>query len=269
MNPSTEHTLKAIIDAHVLDHMNLLGYTPPPLTSYPLENLLQALHASRDPAPEPTPEMTLERAREINELCTAHAFRNLGFDHVEITPLDNLSLQEMLKAARMIQEANENAPSINGTRTIESFCDTRLLAALYTLYHHPGNQGDTPAAVAGDRALFILRTDNTEPPPRMQWPPESPWDDALLAACYAAGSYPVSSTDPISPICSTPGKIATVLPWPPVMYTPSPTAEELRQVQEIRDGLRPSLPEEVSEEDSFLENPDLDFGSSGYEDEER
>lgn len=103
--------------------------------------------------------MDLETAKKINSLCSAHYFFQIGL-RTAPSSIAEYSLSELIQARDMINQENENAPVINGTKTFYTTCDDRFLAALYATYHYVGNEGDDfePVAITSDfRVMAVLQ----------------------------------------------------------------------------------------------------------------
>jgi hypothetical protein len=83
--------------------------------------------------------VTPERAQEIVTAINNLAFFAMGMAEPEKTrPLGGVSLAEMIEATRMVAARNE-APAIDGKKTIHVVPAERLIAAAFVLSNYEGN----------------------------------------------------------------------------------------------------------------------------------
>lgn len=87
-------------------------------------------------------EMTVERARELNNATCRCAMEASGF--IEPQPSgpaklpEGVSLFELLTAARVVALAS-SAERAKGGKAIDTVCDERIIAALYALERYQGS----------------------------------------------------------------------------------------------------------------------------------
>lgn len=107
--------------------------------------------------------MTIEEARDIVRACTAHTMYMMGVADEQPPSLEGYTLRQLLDANDMVKEADRNQ-SGDGPRTMQVVCADRLIAALYTAYHYPGDSPESiePIAHAPGRVVAVIRA-NTDP----------------------------------------------------------------------------------------------------------
>ncbi len=104
--------------------------------------------------------MNIDKAQEIVDACCAHTFYKMGIREEPPPSLGAYSLRELT-------DANHAVAKYNDTRTdrkASTVCDDRLIAALYALYHYPGdNAGDAEAIVIGGGCALLCVRISDEP----------------------------------------------------------------------------------------------------------
>jgi hypothetical protein len=110
--------------------------------------------------------MEIARAREIVLAINARCFTTLGFDHA-LTPLDGVSLAEMLEAKRIVENVNAGnkaaAAFAGGRYTINVVPDDRLIAAVYCLDHYPCSRDPVlavPHGTSRQKVVAVLTVPN-------------------------------------------------------------------------------------------------------------
>lgn len=106
---------------------------------------------------EPPSTMSLERAKEINAACIAHAYHQLCLSSQPPPSLSGYSLSEIIEAAKLIEK--HDLPVMR--------CDERLLAALYVAYHYDQDIDEngrySPVTISKDRkGVFVIQLPDEE-----------------------------------------------------------------------------------------------------------
>lgn len=97
-------------------------------------------------------EMTLERALGICQSINARLFLAEGLtDEPRLPTLENVSLGEMLAAARIVSERNAAEPSRDGHRTLIVVPCERLIAAVFVAVNYDARH--TPIVVEPERGF--------------------------------------------------------------------------------------------------------------------
>jgi len=108
--------------------------------------------------------MNLQEARDITAACTANKMASMGIGENQPPSLADYSLEQLLVANRMVKE-EPNTKNKDGTESMQMFCDDRLVAALYTVYHYEAEElgGDIDAIVRyGNKALICIHVPEEE-----------------------------------------------------------------------------------------------------------
>ncbi len=96
--------------------------------------------------PRRVPVLSLDRAIAICDAISDRVFFPMGLV-ATARPLEGVSLDEMLRAAALVRQANRDAKAVNGTTAYHVVPDDRLIAAAYVLQHY--DAGDDQVAVPG------------------------------------------------------------------------------------------------------------------------
>lgn len=108
--------------------------------------------------------MSLERAIELNAILSDYAMVMIGlkrFDTIRRLPRD-VTLLELCEATALIASGAANEKHADGSATLLSHCDERLVAAIYALEHYQpstriivlrANTGDGEAG--GEAGLYV------------------------------------------------------------------------------------------------------------------
>lgn len=117
------------------------------------------------PASAITPAMTMEHAREIVGKCNRHVWYREGLTDDLPPTLADYTLQELVTANHMVAAENQRARKAMsaleniGSKDIQVVCDDRLIAALYAVYHYPGqdHRDCQPVAAADGKAIVVVK----------------------------------------------------------------------------------------------------------------
>jgi hypothetical protein len=129
---------------------------------------LTAMPESRVPVAPASTEQALDH-HGINHLICGVMFFMMGLDPTcpDLTPLEGVSLAEMLSATAKCEEENKACPTdTEGKRTITTVADDRVVAAAYAFLHYrlrPQDPKQETVFFDGNQALVIVKAEQPEP----------------------------------------------------------------------------------------------------------
>lgn len=94
----------------------------------------------------------LERASNICAAIISFGFEAMGLRIADAEPLSNLSIQDMLDAARVVEAWNDRPRMYGASSSSLMVPDDRLTAAVYTLLHY-----HEPDATTSDMDEIVVR----------------------------------------------------------------------------------------------------------------